>query len=132
MNKNKISEKKKINLMVIDDEQTCLISVMMMLYNSNINLITEENSARALEYIKNHNEIDLILLDLMMPEMDGFQFLDALHEDPSCRHIPIILQTGVTNPQYVKKAMAKGVVGYLSKPFDKAQVLEAIHKALDK
>ena len=69
---------KTVNLLVIDDEEQRLMSVMMMFYETDVNVIAESDSRRALEYINKNRNIDIILLDLMMPDLDGVEFLEGL------------------------------------------------------
>ncbi len=118
---------KSINLLVVDDEEQCLVSVMMMLYETDINVITEPDSRKALEYISMNRNIDIILLDLMMPDLDGVEFLEGLQAIGLEKNIPVILQTGSTNFEFVERALSMGAIGYVAKPFLKEEIIEAIN-----
>jgi CheY-like chemotaxis protein len=61
---------------------------------------------------------DLVLLDYMMPEMDGTAILAALQADPATRHIPVVFMTARTMPAEVARLVAAGAVAVIAKPFD--------------
>ena len=68
----------------------------------------------------------LILLDVVLPEMDGFTLLQTLKEDESTRHVPVILLTSLTDVQYEEHGLVLGAVDYITKPFDTAELLARI------
>ncbi len=121
---------KTVNLLVVDDEEPCLMSVMMMFYETDVNVIAERDSRKALEYIKENRDIDVILLDLMMPDLDGVEFLEGLQAIGLEKDIPVILQTGSTNFEFVERALSRGAIGYIPKPFMKDEAIEAINRVL--
>ena len=73
---------------------------------------------------------DLILMDLMMPEVDGFEATRRLKADPRWATKPIVAVTGLTSPEDVKRAYAAGVCDYVSKPFKRNQLLDLVYKHL--
>ncbi|MBT3226656.1 MAG: response regulator [Deltaproteobacteria bacterium] len=73
---------------------------------------------------------DLILLDIMMPEMDGYQVLEQLKTDPVTVNIPVVFVTGMSDNADQEKGMAMGAKGYLTKPVDPQKVLELAQKIL--
>ena len=123
---------KTVNLLVIDDEEQCLMSVMMMFYETDVNVIAESDSRRALEYINKNRNIDIILLDLMMPDLDGVEFLEGLQAIGLEKNIPVILQTGSTNFEFVERALSRGAIGYISKPFIKEEAMDAINRVFNR
>ena len=72
----------------------------------------------------------LILLDVMLPEMSGFEICRALKSDPETRSIPIIFLTARAMPVDIKEALAMGAVGYLAKPFDPMTLVTQINEIL--
>jgi len=72
----------------------------------------------------------LILLDVMLPEMSGFEICRALKSDPETRSIPIIFLTARAMPVDIKEALAIGAVGYLAKPFDPMTLVTQINEIL--
>ncbi len=120
--------KKKI--LIIDDEPSCLTSLSMQLYNSEFELVLFDNGQEAVDLLERGEKIDLILLDLMMPRMDGFEFLDILRERKLFNNKPVILQTGLIYQEQIDKALKKGAIDVLTKPFSKEALISKIKKYL--
>ena len=76
-----------------------------------------ENGRRALEMLQ-ESEYDLVLLDIMMPEVDGYQVLERLRADPERRHIPVIMISAVDEIESVVRCIELGAADYLPKPFN--------------
>ncbi len=99
----KIDEKRASNktlngskhILMIDDDQVCLMSVKMLLFNTDFILISALGGKEGLKYLLTYPKIDLILLDMMMPEINGLALLEIIKQDDYLRKIPVILQTGV-------------------------------------
>ncbi len=85
----------------------------------------EECIAKALQ-----NRPDLILLDCMMPQMDGYEACRRLKQDPSLRDIPVIFLTAKSQEREVKKGLSLGAIGYLIKPFNPMTLAEEIRQIL--
>jgi CheY-like chemotaxis protein len=73
---------------------------------------------------------DLILMDMALPEMDGWDATARIREDPETKHIPMVALTVHTLPRERKRALDAGVNAYLSKPFDAIQFLEVVESTL--
>lgn len=73
---------------------------------------------------------DLILLDLMMPDIGGFEVCEMLNRETATQNIPIIIISALGGYTDIKRAYQLGVIGYLTKPFDLDQVMKEIKKAL--
>ena len=69
---------------------------------------------------------DLILLDVMMPKLDGYATCQALKQDPQANHIPVIFLTAKAQSADIQKGLAAGGLGYLTKPFDPATLCQCI------
>lgn len=74
---------------------------------------------------------DLILLDCMMPKLDGYETCRRLKQDPSLRHIPVIFLTAKAQEGEVKKGLSLGAVGYLIKPFNPMSLAAEISQILE-
>lgn len=96
-----------------------------------IEVMTAENGKEALAVMADHTP-DLIVSDIMMPVMDGFQFLAAVHENPDWIHIPFIFLTAKGNKQEILEGQIRGANLYITKPFVSAELLELIKSQLDK
>jgi CheY-like chemotaxis protein len=78
--------------------------------------IEAHNGENALDILAENSQIDLILLDLNMPKMNGFEFLKQLRTDPNLKYIPTVVLTTSINRSDLKQAYSIGIAGYLVKP----------------
>jgi putative two-component system response regulator len=107
------------NRMVLNDQVESLGHIPIM----------AENGVSALGQI-NSNNPDLVLLDIMMPEMDGYQVLETMKSDTNFRHIPVIMISAVDELESVVRCIQKGAVDYLVKPFNPFLLKARIDSAL--
>lgn len=104
---------------------------MMRLYlkKTNIDLIEASSGQEALQKIQ-QNPPDLILLDLFMPGVDGYNVMAALKANPETRDIPIIVLSAWPNRQFRKRAEEAGATDFIVKPYDPFALIERIKKQL--
>jgi len=124
----------KPNLLLVDDNHSNLITLQSVLSEREYNLILAHSGAEALELAKKH-DIALVLLDVQMPKMDGFETARRLKEIDGCRDIPIVFITAIHKEDpFVKKGYEAGAIDYFSKPFDpeilrlKVRLYSALHQ----
>ncbi|MDR1446582.1 MAG: response regulator [Treponema sp.] len=122
------SEKKII--LVVDDLHTILESIRIILKND-YQVITAKSAIQAEECLKQIKP-DLILLDIEMPVMDGFSFLQRLRADEKNADIPVIFVTAHASPDIINRAMEAGVDGYVIKPFIPDALKRRIRGVLEK
>lgn len=115
---------KKQRILVVDDERFNL-NVLADLLKSDYTVILAKNGEQALERAGKQPP-DLILLDIMMPGMDGYQALKALKENQTTREIPVIFITALGGGEDEEKGLLLGAVDYIVKPFQPAIVLARI------
>ncbi|GHV41713.1 hypothetical protein AGMMS49546_18220 [Spirochaetia bacterium] len=115
MEKN-LTNSKKFSLMIVDDSGTDL-TAMDAILNPDYQIYTADSGELALKLIPEKLP-DLVLLDLIMPGMDGFQVLKKLKKNPNTRRIPVIFITGSDNEADEEQGFALGVVDYVRKPFN--------------
>lgn len=119
------------NILMVDDEEVCLNSMEMLLYDSQYNLIKVKSAQLALEYLKEHAEsISTILIDLMMPDIYGINLLSAIKADSKLALIPVILQTSSSDENEILKAFEKGIFSFIRKPYNKKKLLDEIKRAV--
>lgn len=116
-------------ILLVDDAETVLLFEKMMLSGSDIDLRTAKNGTAALEEVANQRP-DLILLDIMMPELNGIQVCTRLKADPETKDIPIIMVTTKGEPEMVEEAFRAGCDDYLTKPLDKMELLSKVNTYL--
>jgi signal transduction histidine kinase/DNA-binding response OmpR family regulator len=118
-------------ILIVEDlmDMRLFLSVLLSQY---YNVKTAENGQQALLLLEeNNNEVDLIISDVMMPVMDGFEFLEKLKNNPQRAQIPVIMLTARTAERDKLKALKIGVDDYLQKPFSNRELLARIENLLE-
>lgn len=116
-------------VLVIDDEEELLRLLKVRLENAGYSVSVANNGKSGIERAK-ETLPNVILLDLMMPEMDGFQVCKELKSDKKTSDIPIVALTALGEEESAKKALKLGVKTYVVKPFDSEMLLSALQEAL--
>jgi two-component system, sensor histidine kinase and response regulator len=118
-------------ILVIDDETTVLKNVREILELENFQVIAAENGFAGLERVKDERP-DLVICDVMMPQLDGFGFLEAIRADPATADLPVILITGIRDKAFLDRGRALGAIGHLFKPFTIEQLLKTVRDVLSR
>ncbi len=118
-------------ILVVDDDPATLLAVREALKRSGFDTAGAENGPTALEYVRNERP-DLIICDVEMPGMTGFQFQDALNADPDFKSIPIIFLTG--NSDAIEGRLGREMTGdeFIEKPFSFSKLLAVITAHLNR
>lgn len=124
-----IMVKKKI--LVIDDEEDLLTFVKIRLVNNNYEVAIAHDGEEGLRMAETANP-DLILLDVMLPKIEGFKVCDLLKSDPKTAGIPIIMLTAMDSKEAIEMAKKHKADGYLIKPFDSQFLLFNVKNLLSK
>lgn len=117
-------------ILAVDDEMDVLLIVKTALECEGYKVITASNGFEALAAAEDQKP-DLIVLDIMMPEMNGFEVLDNLRKNDSTLNIPVIMLTGVSEMVKKKEALDKGITYYINKPFDYQQLISKVKMAIE-
>jgi len=115
--------KNKQTILIVDDVSENVDVLVELL--GEYDLVTALNGQNALEIVQ-EEEIDLILLDIMMPDMDGFEVCDVLKKNLDTRHIPIIFLTAKDKSDDIQIGFDKGAVDYITKPFNPKELLSRV------
>lgn len=115
-------------ILVVDDDND-ILDFMMDLLQDEISVSFASSGVKALELAKLHKP-DLILLDVMMPEMDGFEVCRRLKADPAVAHIPVVFLTAKNDQDGIAKGLKLGAIDYIVKPFDPDLVATKIQNFL--
>jgi DNA-binding response OmpR family regulator len=105
------------NILLIDDDPMTLRLLEEQLSAAGYRIFTSLSGEQGVEIAKSLNP-NLIVLDLKMPKMDGFQVMRSLREDGITKDIPVMMLTAVKDRETVTKAMRSGIIDYIVKPFD--------------
>ncbi len=116
-------------ILIVDDEIVIKLILETTLRRQNYTVVTADNGAAALSFLaKNH--VDLVVTDILMPEMDGFAFLQKLRAERGSGDLPVIVLTGAQAARWETQAEQLGVDAILTKPIGSAELLRAIEEAL--
>src|SRR6186713_459962 len=116
-------------ILIVDDIPTNIGVISGALKDSYKTKIAT-NGEKALALASAEDKPDLILLDVMMPEMDGYEVCSRLKADPATREIPIIFLTAMSDAKDETKGFAVGAVDYIHKPFSPTVLLARVHTHL--
>lgn len=109
---------RKANILAVDDKVANLVALEAVL-NDSYNIVTATSGAEAIAVLQSRHDIDVILMDIQMPDMDGFEATGKIKEMPHCREIPVIFITAIFKEDpFIRKGYEAGAVDYFSKPFD--------------
>jgi len=115
-------------ILIVDDEPDVVTMLKIRLESNNYDTITAQNGQEALKKIEKEMP-DLVVLDIMMPKIDGYALFKILRSNQKYNNIPVIILTASVEIEDVKKCIAEGVEAYLRKPF-KPETLLGIIKGL--
>ncbi|MDC6385845.1 response regulator [Flagellimonas taeanensis] len=118
-------------ILLVEDDTSLRENVEELLELSGFEVFTASNGKIAVEMARKEHP-DLVLCDIMMPEMDGYEVLEHLSSDESTKHIPFIFVSAKTERHEIRKGMNLGADDYLTKPFEEHELLGAIQTRLEK
>ena len=118
------------HILVVDDERDLADLVAVNLELAGYRASRAHDGAEALRMIEQEAP-DLVLLDVMMPVLDGWGVLAALQEDPATRELPVVMLTALAGERDVIRGHLEGAVTYVTKPFDVQALLHSVHEALE-
>ncbi|MCX7176904.1 MAG: response regulator [Proteobacteria bacterium] len=123
---------RKWRLLVVDDEPLNLEIIAEFLDDPGYDLDLVENPLRALEKLEApDSKYDLIILDRMMPDMNGIELLRRIRAEERLCHIPVIMQTAASLPEQIREGIEAGAYYYLTKPYEPRVLLAIVHAALN-
>jgi signal transduction histidine kinase/CheY-like chemotaxis protein len=118
-------------VLVVDDDARNVFALTGMLEFHGMRVLNAENGAKGIEVLKNDPRIELILMDVMMPEMDGYEATARIRSMPEHADLPIVAVTAKAMQGDREKSLAAGASDYVTKPVDAAALINCIRRALD-
>ena len=115
-------------ILIVEDEQNNIIYLSEIIKRTGAEVLEASNGQQALDILADNPDISLILMDLMMPEMDGYQATKKIRKQKL--RVPIIAQTAYTNAREREKSLEAGCDGYISKPYNTPELLKLINNFL--
>jgi len=118
-------------LLLVDDDRMNLKVIGRRLERMGFSVITADRGLAGIEILEN-TAVDLMMLDIIMPEMDGFATLERIRRDQRWRNLPVIMLTALDDAESTARCLANGADDYVSKPFDETVLNARIEVALDR
>ena len=116
-------------ILIVDDQESNVVLLERMLRGAGYDAVTSTNYPRQVRQLHVENRYDLIILDLQMPDMDGFQVMEQLKEIESGGYLPVLVITA--QPDHKLRALKAGARDFISKPLDLAETLVRVHNLLE-
>jgi CheY-like chemotaxis protein len=117
-------------ILVVEDEPENRLFIGLMLRTEGFEVLEAEDGRAALELLESGTRPDIILLDVMMPELNGWEVFERLRAHPEWSRIPVVMLTALAQRTDVERAVKLGVDGYLTKPFEPADLIHKIEETL--
>jgi len=117
-------------LLLVDDDLRNTFALSKLLRKHGMSIIIADNGQMALEKLKESKSVELIIMDIMMPVMDGYQAMREIRAQKTLMHVPIIALTARAMPEEQEKCMAAGANDYLTKPVDIERLLTLLRVLL--
>jgi CheY-like chemotaxis protein len=126
---------RRVQVLVVEDDRFLLRGLQELLEvftgRYQIQVLPAENGREGLAWLESHRP-DLIISDVMMPVMDGYEFLHAVRQRPAFVHIPVIFLTARREPHDIHRGLLSGVEEYIPKPYDVDELLQMVVTQLDR
>lgn len=116
-------------ILMVDDDKILLTQAEVIL-EERYEVCLARSGREALDFLAETQRVDLLLLDVMMPEMNGYELLEEIREYPVCRDVPVIFVTGESGTEAQLKGFGAGVNDYITKPFHPDILLARVEAVL--
>lgn len=127
--KNKPVSNLNLKALVVEDFETMRNIIVKVLDSLNIEVTQAANGIEALKVL-DAKPVDIVLTDLVMPEMDGFELCEEIRRRPNIRHLPVIVISTHRDAKYVVQALRCGADDYLTKPFTAALAERIVERVM--
>ena len=119
------SAEKIDKIVICDDDKDIVRALQIYLSNRNYELLCAYTGREALDFVKK-GDVSLVLLDIMMPEMDGYEVLQHLKSNPETNNIPVIIMSALSDMQSIVKGYQLGATEYVTKPFQREELVKRV------
>ncbi len=113
-------------MLLVDDDPRNIFALSSVLERRGMNVLTATTGAEAIELIEETPSLAIVLMDIMMPEMDGYQTIEKIRQNKAYRRLPIIALTAKAMKGDREKCLEAGASDYLAKPVNTEQLLSAL------
>lgn len=123
-----MTDASKMDILIVDDDAKNIFALCAVLRSRGFNCVTAQSAIEGINKLKEQPYIGMILMDMMMPDMDGYQAIAKIKEIDSFRHIPIVSVTAQAMEGDREKCLAAGATDYLSKPVNVDELIHVIRR----
>jgi len=123
-------QSKKHRALIVDDEPNILLSLDYLLKKAGFTVFVARDGREALKIIDDEL-LDIVLLDIMMPEVDGYEVCDRIKEDVEKKHIKVIFLSAKISDKEIQKGYDHGAELYVTKPFSTRELMRKINELLE-
>ena len=113
-------------VLVVDDDARNIFALATILENQDLEVVSATNGRQAIEIIESTPDLSVILMDIMMPEMDGYETMREIRRKPQFRSLPILALTAKAMKGDREKCLEAGASDYVAKPVDTDQLLSML------
>jgi CheY-like chemotaxis protein len=113
-------------VLLVDDDARNIFALSSVLERRGMKVLTATTGSEAIELLRNSSDLAIVLMDIMMPEMDGYQTMAKIRENPTYRRLPIVALTAKAMKGDREKCLEAGASDYLAKPVNTDQLLSAL------
>lgn len=124
-----MTENKDYTILVVDDSTTNVVLLEAILDEKGYKIETALNAKEAYNIIEKHTP-DLILLDLLMPKISGFDFLEEISKDGKASSIPVIVVSALTDEETIERILNMGAIDFVKKPIDLQYLVDKVEAVL--
>jgi CheY-like chemotaxis protein len=117
-------------ILIADYALGTIVPLRYLMEQCGYRVLIAPNGQKALQLIQSHRP-DLVLLEAMIADPDGFEVCQRVRQDPDLKHTPIIFVSAMTREIDVDKAMALGAAAYIKKPFSNSEIMDNVRKLLE-
>jgi CheY-like chemotaxis protein len=119
-------------VLVVDDDARNIFAMTTLLENHEMEVISATNGRQAIELVQQQGDVGAILMDIMMPEMDGYQTMQEIRKDPRFESLPIVALTAKAMKGDRDKCLAAGASDYVAKPVNTSELLSLLRVWLNR
>jgi CheY-like chemotaxis protein len=113
-------------VLIVDDDARNIFALSIVLENQDMEVLSATNGQQAIKLIRETPDLSIVLMDIMMPEMDGYQTMREIRKVPEFLALPIIALTAKAMKGDREKCLEAGAIDYIAKPVDTDQLLSVL------
>jgi two-component system phosphate regulon response regulator PhoB len=120
----------KKRILVVDDDRQLLQLITLLLEHINVETVLAENAAAAAQILRSGSLPGLLILDMMLPDVSGIEFLRQMRAKPVYNNLPVLILSALVDPERIRAALDAGADRYLTKPYVASNLLSVVQDML--